>query len=317
MDRKIIPLLIVLICSLCCLSLVSADSNNTDNLTVSEQNEELGNYIMPIAIGNNGIEFSDRFTGFCIDSSKAAINSNDKFTAENTNNDDLINHIKLAIIESYKAGKENNLGDIISHVINGDNGDDVVQAALKSTESIGDTAVVNIDNTTEATFTFELLKSADDSKSDCLAYKVSLKTIENNGVLSASNKDANGSESQANSSQDPSTESNNNQDVATKTNDTGNKAAGGSEDTGGNKSNDGQTIINETNTTIINKNNTLTINENNTTIINKNNVKTINETPKNATIQNSLMRATGNPLFILAIIIVIVAIVGVVIRRRN
>lgn len=301
MNKRIIPLLIVLICSLYCLSLVSAQNNTTDNLT-SENIEELSNYILPIHITGNGIEFSDGFTGFCIDSSKSSITADDKFTCEKTKNSDVENNIKLAIIEAYKVGKENNLGDIVSQVISGNKEYDVVQAALNSSETVDDTAVVNIDNTTEATFTFELLKPTDDGKSDCLAYKVSLKTIENKDVLGASNDSD--SANQTNNSEDGQTNDLNNQTNAS----------------AGENSTDGETIINETNKTIINKTNTVIINENNTTTINQKNIKTINntnETQKNATAQNSLMKATGNPIFLLAIVIVIVAVVYVVMRRKN
>lgn len=319
MDRKIIPLLIVLICSLCCLSLVSADTNTTDNSTVAEANEDLSSYIIPISLGENGISFSDGFTGFCIDSSKASISVNDHFTSQKTKNEDIENQIKLAIIEAYKAGEENNLGNIVSQVIAGNKEHDVVKSVFNSTEAIDDTAVVNISNNTEATFTFELLKSSDDSKSDCLAYKVSLKTIENKAVLGAGNDDSNksaGNESAnlTSNSKDVTNESNDSQETTNKTNDT-TKAAGNDDNTDNNKSNEGQTIINETNNTLINKTNTVVVNENNTTIINQKNTKVINKT--NETPQNKIMRTVGNPIFLLGIVIVIVAIVAVVMHRKN
>lgn len=308
MDRRIIPLLIVLVCSLCCLSLVSADNNTTDNLTIAE-NEELGDYIIPVTFSANGIEFSDGFTGFCIDSKKATITVNDQFTSEKTKTDALENHIKLAIIESYKAGKEDNIGDIVSQVINGNEEYDIVQAVFNSTETIDDTATVTINNNTEATFTFELLKSVDGSKSDCLAYKVSFKKIENSPTLGASNNETNATPETASENNDS-----NNAITATGNNNTPTKQADN------NKSNGEQTIINETNNTVINKTNTVVVNENNTTIINKNNTKVINKTdenPQNATIQNKILRTVGNPIFLLVIVIIIIAIAAVAIRRKN
>lgn len=337
MFKKIITLLIVLIISGCCLGLISADNNTTDNLTAedniaAETIEDLSNFIIPVHITGNGIEFSDGFTGFCIDSSKATITVDDQFTAQPTKNEETENLIKLAIIESYKAGKEDNLGDIVSQVLNGNKEYDVAKAVFNSTETVDDTATVDIDNTTGATFTFELLKSTDDSKSDCLAYKVSMKTVENDAVLGASDNETsqgidNESANQTGNSQDVATKSTDN--GANDTDDKTLESASGANDTDGNatdnvndtkKANSGETIVNETNKTIITKTNTTIINETNTTIINQNNTKIINktnETPKNATIQDTIMRAAGNPITILIIVIAIIAIVGVVMKRRQ
>ncbi len=311
MNRKIIPLLIVLICSLCCLGLVSADDNTTDNLTGANVEDMMG-YVMPIHITDNGIEFSDGFIGFCIDSKKPAVTANDHFSAQPTKNDVLENHIKLAIIEAYKAGKEDNLGDIVMQVINGDKEHDIVQAVFNSTETVNDTATVTLNNTTEATFTFELLTSQDGSKSDCLAYKVSMKEIKTDEALKATNDDVNQSVDN-----ESAAVANTSDDATTKTDDVENKtaAAGGDE-----QSDDGQTVVNETNKTIINKTNTVIVNENNTTVINKNNTKVINkanDNPQNATIPQKIMRTVGNPIFLLAIVIVIIAVVGVAMRRKN
>lgn len=285
MTKKIIPLLIVLICSLCFLGMVCAEDNTTDDLS-SDDSEDMSNYIMPVQITGNEIEFSDGFIGFCINSAKAQITTDDNFTSQATENDDLQTHIKLAIIEAYKAGKENNLGSIISQLINGNKDDDVLQAAFNSEENSGDTAVVKINDTTEATFTFELLKSKDDDKSDCLAYKVSLKTVEKEDD---------------------------------KHNDTDNKTDNKTDNNTDKNNTNGETIINETNNTIINKTDTTIINENNTTIINQKNIKVVNKTngPKNDTPQNKIMRTVGNPIFLLVVVIVIIAVVAFVMRRRN
>lgn len=314
MDKKIIPLLIVLICSLCCLGMVSADDNTTDNITASDI-EDMADYIIPLHITDNGIEFSDGFIGFCMDSSKPTVTVNDKFTSQPTRNDEAENNIKLAIIEAYKAGKENDLGDIVAQVLNGNKEYDVVKSVFSSTQTVTDSAVVNINNTTEATFTFELLKSDDDLKSDCLAYKVSFKTIEDKELLKATND--NSSQSAANESANQTSTP---QETTTKSNGTAGEPAQAANASDENRSTEGQTIINETNKTIINKTNTIIVNENNTTVINKNTTKVINKTndnPKNATVQQQIMRTVGNPIFLLAIVIVIIAIVGVVMRRKN
>lgn len=317
MNKIIITLLIVLACSLCCLSMVSADDNATDNITL-ENIENMNDYIIPVHITDNGIEFSDGFVGFCIDSAKSSVTVNDNFTSQPAKDSDVENHIKLAIIEAYKAGKEDNLGDIVSQVIAKNKENDIVKAVFDSTQTVDDTAVVEINNTTEATFTFELLNSLDDSKSDCLAYKVSFKTIENSPVLGVANDEVNESADNESTDNESAKLESTSEDATAKVNDTqDNTSAAGNDDA---KSDDDQTIINETNKTIINKTNTVIVNENNTTVINKNTTKVINKTndnPQNATVQQKIMRTVGNPIFLLAIVIVIIAIVGVVMRRKN
>lgn len=317
MHKKIMTLLIVLIFSVSCLAVVAQDNNTTIN-TTSEELEDLTDYIIAISTTAKGIEFSDGFTGFCLDLSKDAVNVDDKFTSAHTNDDKVENNVKMAIIECYKTGNENNLQNIVSQVLNGNKEYDVLNATFKSNQIADDTIVVDINNDTEATFTFELLKSNNAGKSDCLAYKISTKAIAKDDVLSASNDDAN-------DTLETTTENNtkSNDQLAAGENNT--QTANGNENNNTpaekkNAGDDSQTIINETNTTTINKNNTVIVNENNTTIINQKNVKTINktnETPKNATIQDQIMRTVGNPIFLLVVVIVIIAVVAVAMRRKN
>ncbi|MBQ7927251.1 MAG: hypothetical protein IJ287_00685 [Methanobrevibacter sp.] len=302
MNKKTITLLLVVIFSISCLGMVWAD-NNTTNATEQLEIEDTTNYIMPISITDNGIKFSDGFTGYCIDLTKNSITTDDKFTTEHTTDSE--NAIKLAIIECYKANKENDIENIISKVINKDSSDDIAKKVLSSKENIGDSAVVEINNDTEATFNFELLKSNDVEKSDCVAYKVSLKTIKHDDILSA----VNGENKTANSTNNNTTTSNNKTDSENAETVQNNTKTNASE----------KTVI-ETNKTIINKTNTVTVNENNTTIINQNNTKIINktnETPQNATLQNKILRTVGNPIFLLVIVIIIIAVVAVTIRGKG
>lgn len=307
MNKRIITLLLVVIFSISCLSMVSAD--NTTNTTETSEIEDTANYILPISITDNGIKFNDGFTGFCIDLAKNSITTDDKFTSEPTTNSE--NAIKLAIIECYKANKENEIENVISKVINKDTSDEIAQKALSSTEKIGDSAVVEINNDTEATFNFELLKSANGEKSDCLAYAVSLKTIPHEDKLSAANED----NATADDTDNNTETTNDTTPTDESTNDTQNQ-------TDDKKTDDGQNTktVTETNKTIENKTNTVIINENNTTIINKENTKIINKTkekPQNATVQDTIMKAAGNPIFILVIVIIVIAIAAVVMRRKD
>ena len=285
MHKKIMTLLIVMIFSISCLAVVAADNNTTDNATDGEI-EDLMDYIIPISITDKGIEFSDGFTGFCLDLTKNAVNVDDKFTSTNTQNDAVENNVKWAIIEWYKSGKTDNIEDAVSQAINGNKNYDEKDTLFESGKITDDTITVKIDNTTEATFEFELLKSANDGVSDCLAYKVSEKTVPADEVLSSSEEDiVNTSEVENETVLDM---------TANTTDEKAGQASGGElindtdkkTDNNTDKQSDDETIINETNKTIVNKTNTVIVNETNTTIINKNNTKVINktkETPQNAT----------------------------------
>ena len=330
MTRKITALLIVLIFSVCLASIAFAENNSVNesqladdgqNIEIDNANnqaiEDTSNYIKITSISGREFKFNDGFTGFCL-SSTGTIETGDTFTSEAFANSQTENYVKLAIIEAYKLGKENNLGEIISKIVNGnmDTGDEVIKAVMDSNEQIGQSKTVNIDNTTEATFTFELLKSTDEDHIECLGYTVSKKPVEpvisgdeaasddkqtadNNGTQPAGNSTPGNNDKQADSGnatpEKNQTDDKNSKDNKTEPEKTDNK----------------KVVKNDT--TIVK--NTTTVIENNTTIVH-NNVKEVNNTtaPKNNTATN-LLKA-GYPIIILLIVIVI-AVVAVVIKRRE
>jgi len=330
MTRKITALLIVLIFSVCLASIAFAENNsvNESQLTDDSQNieidnannqaiEDTSNYIKVTSISGREFKFNDGFTGFCL-SSTGTIETGDTFTSGAFANSQTENYVKLAIIEAYKLGKENNLGEIISKIVNGnmDTGDEVIKAVMDPNEQIGQSKTVNIDNTTEATFTFELLKSTDEDHIECLGYTVSKKPVEpvisgdeaasddkqtadNNGTQPAGNSTPGDNDKQADSG-NATPEKNQTDDKNSKDNKTEPKKA------------DNKNVV-KNDTTIVK--NTTTVIENNTTIVH-NNVKEVNNTtaPKNNTATN-LLKA-GYPIIILLIVIVI-AVVAVVIKRRE
>lgn len=321
MNKKMIVFFVVLLFS---LSMVWADNNTTDTLEV----EDNGHYILPVSISNGEIKFNDGFNGFNINPDKNKVEMSDKFLLDSFNGKDIENTVKLVIIEAYKQGKENEIGQIISKLNNGDSNDNVIKEALNSNEKIGNNPVVKIDNSTEATFNFEYLKSVDDEKSDCIAYKVSMKTVEEPEILTSPSDDSdnhpveetddsdNGKTADDQKQTDDNTVDNQKQSDDNKKSD--NNTSNNQKSDDKNES-DNDTTVNETNKTIINKTNTVIVNENNTTIINNNNVKTINntnDTPENNT-TSQLLKAAGNPILILIIVIVIIAIVAVALYRKD
>ena len=340
MNRKIAALIIVSIFALCCAGIAFAGNESSDALDSSDDSgsvelEDTSNYITITGIANGEIKFADGFTGYAMDSSKGKIGSDATFTPGEFSHSKIENYIKLAIIEAYKQGKENQLGAIISKIAdnNMDSSDSVISEVLNSNDNIGSSEVVKINDNTEATFTFELLKSTDDEKSDCLAYKVSMKTVESD-KLAASDDIDNTSED----NKQDTTGNDNNDDKAEDTNKnktTYDNSDDKAEDTNKNKTtndkNDSETTNNEdvkkeseknnaekekpkNNTTIVKT--TTTVIENNTTIVH-NNVKEVNNTtePKNDTAGN-LLKA-GNPILILIIVVVVAVIAVVIMKRKN
>ena len=343
MNKKIIVTLIVLLFCVGCLGIVSAD-NSTNETSDNNESIDLSNYIVPISITGEGIEFSDGFTGFCLDSTKESITAEDGFTSEKTGSDEIQNYVKLAIIEAYKQGCEDDLDKIIASFADGSykNSDDkVITAVLESQEKIDDEAVVDLEDSIEGTFEFELLKPADGNKSDCLAYKVSLKEVENDDKLAAvadnntteeldknnDTEDALTNSSDDNPDKEKATDSTNDtsdDEKAAASKDNATEKDKQTEDAKDNETDENKTpekIVNETNKTIVNKTNTLIVNENNTTIVNNTNIKHINnvtnDTPQNETIQDKLIKTVGNPIFILIVVIAIGAIAAVAMRGKD
>ena len=343
MNKKIIVTLIVLLFCVSCLGIVSAD-NSTNETSDNNESIDLSNYIVPISISGNVIEFDDGFTGFCLDSTKESITTEDGFTSQSTSSDEIQNYVKLAIIEAYKQGCEDNLGQIIASFADGSykNSDDkVITEVLKSDEPIGNEAVADLEDSIEGTFEFELLKPATGDKSDCLAYKVSLKEVPSEDKLAAAaddnateeldknndTEDALTNSSDDNQDKEKATDSSNDtgddeKTVVSKDNDTEKDKK--TEDAKDNETDENKTpekIVNETNKTIVNKTNTLIVNENNTTIVNKTTIthinKTTNDTPQNETIPEKLIKTVGNPIFILIVVIAIAAIAAVAMRRKD
>ncbi len=335
MNKKIMTLFLIIAVLLCSVAIVSAENNTTNVTNDTEDTIDLSNYITALSSGKE-IQFSDGYTGYLIDTSKNELTDNDGFTSYPTTNIDgnIGNYLKLAVIECYKQNKESEISDVISMILDGsykNRENPIINAVLRSDQTINDHESVEIDNSTEGTFDFELLKPRNQATSDYFAYKVSLKTIENDDVLGvADGNDTNQTkeiENQTNATAEADqnkTENNNttvkNEELANDTN--ASKANATDNETKENsteKINETKTI--ETNKTIVNKTNTLTINENNTTVVNKTTVthinNTTNDTPQNNTITDNLMKTVGNPISILIIVIVVIAIATIAMRRKG
>ena len=335
MNKKIMTLFLIIAVLLCSIAIVSAENNTTNVTNDTEDTIDLSNYITALSSGKE-IQFSDGYTGYLIDTSKNELTDKDGFTSYPTTNIDgnIGNYLKLAVIECYKQNKESEISDVISMILDGsykNRENPIINAVLRSDQTINDHESVEIDNSTEGTFDFELLKPRNQATSDYFAYKVSLKTIENDDVLGvADGNDTNQTkeiENQTNATAEADqnkTENNNttvkNEELANDTN--ASKANATDNETKENsteKINETKTI--ETNKTIVNKTNTLTINENNTTVVNKTTVthinNTTNDTPQNNTITDNLMKTVGNPISILIIVIAVIAIVAIAMRRKG
>ncbi|WP_458457054.1 hypothetical protein [Methanobrevibacter sp.] len=321
MNRKIIATLIVLLFCVSCFSFVSAD--NITNETIENNESEvldMSNYIRPVSISGNEIEFSDGFTGFCLDLTKDAITADDGFVSEPAGGSEIQNYVKLAIIEAYRQDCEDNLGQIISIFADGSyasSNDKVITEVLKSQETVGDTAVVELEDSIEGTFEFELLKDVNGVKSDCLAYRVSLKEVPAEDVLGAAAN--NNTTEETNDTSDAVSNSTDNATEESAANQTENTNATPETIVNQTENNNvtSEIIVNQTNETVVNETNNVIINN---TTINQNNTKITNvtkETPQNATVVNQLMKTAGNPIFILIVVIAILAVAGIYMRKKG
>lgn len=136
------------------------------------------NYILAKGHGNN-IKFSDGFRGFILDYSKSPASNGDEFKHVSASKAPNANTLKLAVVECYRHDMDGSVASIVTDFIkSGSSHTKVGKAVASSSEIVGDTAVVMIDNKTEAVFQFEVLKSVSGNESDYFAYKVSFRTID-------------------------------------------------------------------------------------------------------------------------------------------
>ncbi|MEE1128591.1 MAG: hypothetical protein UHW99_01265 [Methanobrevibacter sp.] len=155
----------------------NTDKNIKDNKNKTVDKSK-NNYILAKGHGND-IKFSDGFRGFILDYSKSPASSGDEFKRVSASNAPNANTLKLAIVECYRHNMDGSVASIVPDFIkSGSSPTQVGKAVASSSEIVGDTAVVMIDNNTEAVFQFELLKSVSGNESNYFAYKVSFRTID-------------------------------------------------------------------------------------------------------------------------------------------
>ena len=187
MNKKIIALIIVILISFCFLGIVVADNatqgdnKTTDQNKTTNNNKATGtpnNYVLAKGNGND-ITFSDGFRGFRLDYSKPPASSGDEFKHASTSKASNSNTLKLAIIECYKQGATDQIGRIMADFIKtGSSNTPVGEAVAASYQTIGNRAIMKINDNTNLVFDFEYLKSVSGNESDYFAYKVSFITID-------------------------------------------------------------------------------------------------------------------------------------------
>ena len=154
-----------------------SDKDKTDSKDKTDDKSK-HNYIKARGHGND-IKFSDGFRGFRLDYSKSPASSGDEFKHVSASRAPNANTLKLAVVECYRHDMDGSVGNILSDFIkSGSSSSKVGKAVASSSEFIGDTAVVMVDNKTEAVFNFEVLKSVSGNESDYFAYTVSFRTID-------------------------------------------------------------------------------------------------------------------------------------------
>lgn len=200
MNKKMVTLILVILISFCFIGIVvahnttHADKNSSDygktidnktpdkNITPDKNdshNKSKKNYILAQGSGND-IRFSDGYRGFILDYSKPPAKTGDEFKRASTSKASNSNTLKLAVIECYRQDSSGQIGQIMADFVKtGSSSSKVGQAVAASHESVGDYAVVKINDKTEAVFNFEVLESVSGNESDYFAYTVSYRSINN------------------------------------------------------------------------------------------------------------------------------------------
>lgn len=218
MNKKMLTLILVIVVALCFLSIVVAenathdgssgepdktadDSGSIDNSATDKDTDKnkssdkdkkddksKKNYILAKGHGND-IKFSDGFRGFILDYSKPPANNGDEFKRASVSNAPNSNTLKLAVVECYRQNMDGSIGSIMADFIKtGTSPTKVGKVVAGSSEIVGDTAAVKINNNTEAVFQFEVLKSVSGNVSNYFAYKVSFRSVDYEHILVPTNQ---------------------------------------------------------------------------------------------------------------------------------
>ena len=197
MRRTLITLFIIFLASVSCLNSAAAQ-NETEMLMANDEEEIIEKNekeVLAEEEGNFNISFNDGYNGYCIDYGKHDAKPGDSFTAEDTSNiinkntgENVGNYLKTYFVEYYEDAMRDKI--VTQHTIwhftddfNGWRLDYGLIENIKTSSSAKEIpdhgAVKKINDTTEAVFDFEMLKTGESENQNFFAYKITYRDIMN------------------------------------------------------------------------------------------------------------------------------------------
>lgn len=199
--KKIIPtLLIIILITTAGAGMVSGENQTYSTLSDDEKNllEKSGgdDVVSATESGNFNISFDDGYNGYCINYGDHEASSGDNFTVYNTSQavnqktqEPVGNELKTFFVDFYDIAMSDSVKTqhIIWHFTDNFTGwrvDPVLIEQIRNASSLkviqDHGAVIQINNTTEIVFDFEVLKSFNPENQNFFAYKITLRDITEN-----------------------------------------------------------------------------------------------------------------------------------------
>lgn len=199
LNKKILTLFIIILISTCGLNCVSAEEVLNESeikiKTASEEKTRIGETVKSNENGHYNITFNDGYSGYCISYGKNEAEIGDDFTVQDTskavnnNNGETIgNYLKVFFTDYYDLAKDDKVKTqhYIWALSDDFEGWRVDQDIIKDIKDIAKTKIVpdngatlKINDTTNAVFYFEVLKSASSGNQNYFAYRIDYETIIN------------------------------------------------------------------------------------------------------------------------------------------
>ena len=202
------------------VSLVSAENateqdpkltiETTEEEKIKNESERIGENVTVKEDGYLNISFDDDYNGYCINKGWKGATSGENFTVQNTSSavnsntgKEIGNYIKILFVDFHDEVTKNdrltqNVIWSFSNNYYSHDYMDIVEKVIKIAESgrvIADHGeTININNTTKATFDFEVLSSGDYGYQNFFGYKISYSDIINKiPILGSNNENSNNS----------------------------------------------------------------------------------------------------------------------------
>ena len=211
MNEKYITLFILCLTITPCINFVSAEnesveSNKLINSEVSEEDvknesKRIGENVTTSDNGYLNISFNDSYNGYCINKGWKGASNGDNFTVKNTsaavnnnNGEEIGNYLKILFVDFHddvtrdEKLAQNVIWSFSNNYLNHKYTsyvDKIIEIANAGRVIKDHGETININNTTKATFDFEVLSSKGSGYQNFFGYKITYSDIIPEGLLGA------------------------------------------------------------------------------------------------------------------------------------